>query len=255
MTARVLITNDDGIDSPGLHTLATMAVERGFEVFVAAPATDASGSSAALTAVEEAGRIVATPRSLPGLPGVPGYAVAASPALITLLATRGAFGPPPDFVLAGINFGANIGRAVMHSGTVGAALTASAQGCRALAVSLAVDWPAVGSMDPPPGDPVPEPQWDSAALVVAGLLAELLAAPPESVLNVNVPDTPYDKLLGVRRASLAAFGVVQTSVQAEAGFVHLTIADVVLEPAPGTDAACLADGYASVTALRAVAEA
>ncbi|MBB5867653.1 5'-nucleotidase [Allocatelliglobosispora scoriae] len=242
---RVLITNDDGIDSPGLHALARMAAAQGFDVVVAAPASDTSGASASLTAVQESGRIVTTRRELPDLPDIAGYAVSASPALIALIATRGAFGPPPDLVLSGINRGGNIGHAVLHSGTVGAALTASAQGCPALAVSLASEWAADGT----------ESHWESAATVAAGLLAEALAAPPGVVLNVNVPDLPFDKVGGVRRATLAAFGMVQTSVEAGDGFVRMTIAEAKETPVPGTDAAALADGYACVTPLRAITEA
>ena len=75
---------------------------------------------------------------LPELPDVPAYGVGGSPGFIALIALHGAFGPPPIVVLSGINRGANAGRAVLHSGTVGAAFTAAANGCRAMAVSLDV---------------------------------------------------------------------------------------------------------------------
>src|ERR1700761_1674997 len=124
---RVLVTNDDGVSAPGLRPLAEAARGRGVEVVVAAPAQEASGMSAALTAVTDRGRVVfeETPA---------GFGVAASPAYIVVLASLGVFGPPPEIVLSGINRGANIGRAVLHSGTVGAALTAANHGARAMAV-------------------------------------------------------------------------------------------------------------------------
>jgi 5'-nucleotidase len=93
---------------------------------VAALLPDSSGMSAALTATQADGRIVVEERSLPGLTGVPAYGVAAAPGFIVLIATRGAFGAAPDVVLSGINRGVNTGYAVLHSGTVGAAMTASA---------------------------------------------------------------------------------------------------------------------------------
>jgi 5'-nucleotidase len=93
---RALITNDDGIESEGLRQLATIAVQHGCDVTVAAPRTDSSGASASLTAVEADGRIVVERRTLSELADVPAYAVSAAPELIALVPTRGAFGPPPD---------------------------------------------------------------------------------------------------------------------------------------------------------------
>jgi 5'-nucleotidase len=145
MTPRILITNDDGIDAPGLRHLARAAARQGLDIVIAAPLTEASGTSAAMTAVEKNGKIVVEQRELPGVRNVPAYAVAASPAFIVLLALRGAFGPPPEIVLSGINRGANAGAAVVHSGTVGATLTASHAGLHGLAVSLDVLSPANGT--------------------------------------------------------------------------------------------------------------
>ena len=140
-TLRVLVTNDDGISSEGIRHLALVAQAAGLDVVVAAPRDQASGSSASLTAVEAEGRSLVEDRHLDGLDGVPTYAVAATPGFITLIATRGAFGRAHDVVISGINKGANTGTAILHSGTVGAALTAGTNGCRALAVSLAGESP------------------------------------------------------------------------------------------------------------------
>src|SRR5690606_2606707 len=113
---RALVTNDDGIRSPGLCELARIAAGLGWDVVVAAPAAEASGSSAAITGTgtvavtgqDEYGRadrstIRVERRELETLPGVPAYAVHAAPALIALLAAHGAFGEIPDVVLSGIN--------------------------------------------------------------------------------------------------------------------------------------------------------
>ena len=134
---RALITNDDGIDSAGLRTLARVAVAAGLKVTVAAPDGERSGSSAAMSGLAEGGRVLVEDRTLDGLADVRTVAVRASPAMIVFLGAHGAFGEPPDIVLAGINRGPNLGRAILHSGTVGAALTAQAAGLPAMAVSLA----------------------------------------------------------------------------------------------------------------------
>ncbi len=142
---RVLITNDDGIAAPGIRRLARAALDYGFDVVVAAPAEESSGVSAAMTAVLEDGRVVIDRREVPTLEGIPAFAVNASPGYIVTLGRLGAFGDAPTLVMSGINRGANAGNAVLHSGTVGACLTAASAGLRALAVSLDVLTPTTGS--------------------------------------------------------------------------------------------------------------
>lgn len=240
---RILVTNDDGVRSSGLHALAAMAEEQGYDVTVAAPAGESSGSSSAITAAEDDGRIVMHTQALPGLPGVRAYAVAATPALIVLIACRGAFGDPPELVLSGVNRGANVGYAVIHSGTVGAALTAVTYGCPALAVSLDV------------GLDGKDPFWTSATTMAAKLLATALDAPERVAINLNVPNLPLGRVRGLRHGRLAAFGAVQTSLERGEGFVRMTLKDDDRELEAGTDAGLLAKGFASVTALHGVTEA
>jgi 5'-nucleotidase len=263
MTLRVLITNDDGIAAPGLRWLARTAAARGLDVLVAAPREEASGASAAMSAVERDGRVLVEEHSFEELPGVPAYGVAGSPGLITLIALHGAFGPAPQVVLSGVNRGANAGRAVLHSGTVGAAFTAAANGCHGMAVSLDVLSALEGSTGSggaaiavPRSDRDERRHWATAARVALDLLPRLTAAPRESVLNVNAPDLPYERLRGVRRGSLAGFGQVQMTVaEAGKGFVRTALEEAGEHVVPGTDVAWLAEGYASVTAIRAVTEA
>ena len=135
---KVLVTNDDGIESAGLHALVRALVGDGRDVVVAAPDCDMSGSGAAIGHIHADEHIDAELVELPGLPGVPAYAVDGPPALCVLSARLGGFGEPPDLVVSGINPGCNTGRAVLHSGTVGAALTAANFGCRGIAVSIDV---------------------------------------------------------------------------------------------------------------------
>ena len=134
--AGVVVTNDDGIDSPGLHELAAAAAALGHAVVVAAPAAEASGSGAAMSGAGPGARITLDRRVLPGLGGIPGYAVRSAPAFIAFAAAHQAFGGRPGLLLSGINRGPNTGLAVLHSGTVGAALTAANHGIPAAAFSL-----------------------------------------------------------------------------------------------------------------------
>ena len=150
---RVLLTNDDGIESPGLHALATRSHERDHEVVVVAPREDMSGVGAAIGRVRADQHIDTLAATSPPPP-----ASAPTPSPGRPARRDGgcleAFGPAPDVVVSGINAGPNTGHACLHSGTVGAALTASTFGISALAVSSEVSdpmrWPtACDTIDEP----------------------------------------------------------------------------------------------------------
>jgi 5'-nucleotidase len=190
------------------------------------------------------------------LAGVPAYGVAASPGYIVVLAGLGAFGPPPDLVLSGVNRGANAGNAILHSGTVGAALTAAANGIRAMAVSLDVVSPA--AVNPAAGvitpvEPVDDEShhWATAADVACHLLPWLADAPARTVLNLNVPDVARAAVAGLRQASLAPFGHVQMAIT-ETGrdYVRVALEETGAREIPGSDLAWLAAGYAAVSVVR-----
>jgi len=237
---RALVTNDDGIDSEGLRQLALAAVACGLDVTVAAPQHESSGTSAALTAVHEHGRIVVTPRQLEGLDGVPAQAVEAAPGYIVRIGVRGGFGPAPDIVLAGINRGANFGRAIIHSGTVGAAMSAFTSGHRGLAVSLAG------------GDPW---HWETARDFAERVIPALMAIAHPIVLNLNVPDVAASEVRGLVRARLARFGNVQTTVvETGHGYVKMGVQETGREPESDSDVALVAAGYATLTAVEPIRE-
>lgn len=145
-------------------------------------------------------------------------------------------------MLSGVNRGANTGRAVMHSGTVGAALTAGSNGLRGLAVSLAV-----------PADDAP-PQWDTVGAALPAVLAAFLDSSPGTIFNVNIPDVPPDRLGSLVDATLSATGVVQARTGGEAGMASATTV-VPGEAEPGSDAFLLAHGAATVTGLRPISDA
>lgn len=238
---RALITNDDGIRSEGLHRLALAAKSLGLDVIVAAPSWDSSGASASLTAVQSEGRVLVHAEDVAGLKGDTVLGVEAAPAFIVRAAVSGAFGDPPHIVLSGVNNGPNTGHSVLHSGTVGAALTASTYAVPSAAFSIGAD---------------DAPQWDTAVRVACAVIEWLTTAGPGVVLNVNIPNVAPDKLRGLVPATLASFGAVQTNVtEIGKGYVKLSYTDLDAELEPGTDAAAIADGYATITPLVAVSEA
>lgn len=233
---RVLVTNDDGIDSPGLRALALALRSRGMEVTIAAPVAQSSGSSASIMAENDDGRIRVVRRTLEGIEEVPAFAVHGGPGLIALIAARGAFGDPSDVVASGVNHGANVGRAILHSGTVGAALTGGLNGAWGLAVSLDV------GLDPTVF------HWEAAAEAAADLVPALLQHPRGTVINVNVPNAT--EFRGVVEAELAPFGIVQTTLTQQGEHdVRLAVEDLPRDPLPGSDAAHLEDGWITVTGI------
>jgi 5'-nucleotidase len=236
-----LITNDDGIDSPGLHSLARAAIEAGLDVVIAAPSEQSSGSSASILGAGADGRVPFTHHELEGF-DIPVFAVHAAPALISLMAAHGAFGFVPDIVFSGVNRGANVGRAILHSGTVGAALTAGVNGARGMAVSLDVGMNPESCL------------WDAAAPHVTRLVPLLLEQPTGTVFNLNVPNV--EAATELREGPLATFGIVQT-LTAVGGDddVRLEVSDTPSEQEEGSDAALLLGGHATVTSISSVLEA
>jgi 5'-nucleotidase len=176
------------------------------------------------------------PYAIPGLPGVEAYAVGGPPALCVLTARLGGFGDPCDVVVSGINPGANTGRAVLHSGTVGAALTAANFGASGLAVSLHT------------GEPM---QWATAAEHATAALEWLRGAPVRTVVNLNVPDLPPDGVRGVRWASLAPFGTVRAAIAEsdQPGRLQMELRATGEELPPDSDTALVHAGYAAITLL------
>lgn len=196
---RILLTNDDGIDSVGLHVLAR-AMRRHGEVVIVAPDAEYSGASAAIGALYKMQPEVHR-REVDGIDEA--WAVNGAPALCVMFARMGAFGGPFDLIVSGINPGANVGRSVYHSGTIGAAVTGRIAGIHGIAVSQAVEsWGVEGQT----WDDVVELQkWDTAAHVADLAVEGFLASPPAepAVLNINVPNLEIADLKGWRRTEIA----------------------------------------------------
>jgi 5'-nucleotidase len=196
---RILVTNDDGIASTGLHVLARTMRAHG-DVVVVAPEVEHSGAGAGLGPLH----LIHPQAQTTTIDGVDeAWSVNGSPALCTMFARFGVFGPI-DLVVSGINPGANVGRAIYHSGTVGAALTARTGGLSGVAVSQAVD--GFGVEGQGWDEMILDQHWQTAADVASAVVAELLARRPSDpvVVNVNVPNLPLDEIVGWRNAVVAA---------------------------------------------------
>ena len=251
---RVLVTNDDGVAAPGLAALARRLAEMGHDVIVVAPMTEASGAGAAIgpAHLREHG-IHAESVAPPGLDGIEVIAADALPALIAITACLGGFGPVPDLLASGINPGRNVGRAVMHSGTVGAALTCAQFGVPGLATSVQAGTIPSSSYEFDDGAPI---HFESAAVLAVGLADQIEAAPTRTVLNLNVPNLPLKDIVGIRRATLASTGLLLFTKVADRplglGAEQRTGKDQ--EGSEESDDALTELGWAVVTPLTSVSE-
>lgn len=249
---RILVTNDDGIDSVGLHVLARAMRPFG-DVVIAAPDQEYSGAGAAIGALHLIQPEVHK-RSVDGIDE--SWAVSGPPALCVFFARLGLYGKPFDLVVAGINPGANVGRSVYHSGTVGAAITARNSGISGIAVSQAVT--GFGIEGQGWDDAVKGQKWDSAASIAARVVEGFIANKPVEpvVLNINVPNLDIADIKGWRRTGIG-YGVTramaQATLEAKEGhhgsyYVRLAYGDPVDLPVH-TDGGAVENGEVSISYL------
>src|SRR4029077_20938838 len=170
---RILISNDDGIGSPGIKVLEKVARELSNDVWVVAPEQEQSGASHSLT--------TRRPLRLHEV-GTQRFMVDGTPTDCVLLAVKRLLRDrPPDLVLSGINGGSNVGEDLTYSGTVAAAMEATLLGIPAMALS----------QDYPDGSPIP---WDTGKAFGAEVVRRLLKQewPANTLINVNFPGVPPD---------------------------------------------------------------
>ncbi|MFV2038730.1 MAG: 5'/3'-nucleotidase SurE [Acidimicrobiales bacterium] len=252
---RILVTNDDGIDSVGLHVLARALRPHG-EIVVCAPDSEYSGASAAFGALH-----LLRPEMLKThIEGIDqAWAISGPPALCVMLARLGALGQTFDLVVAGINPGANVGRAVYHSGTVGAAITARNGGLTGIAISQAVT--TGGVMGQGWDEMIEGQRWDSAAAVAAAAVDELVTNPLDQpgCLNINVPNLDLSDILGWKRTEIGALPTrSMTTVDVEPkqgheGSYYLKINwGSMQDYPPETDVGAVIEGYVATTWLSTV---
>jgi 5'-nucleotidase len=246
-----LLTNDDGILAPGLRA-AARALARLGDVLVVAPAENYSGYGAALPPMHKLAYRPYAGADLDG-PNVTAYALAGTPATCAQVGLSGVLGERPiDLVVSGVNAGSNLGRDVLYSGTVGAAITAHLLGVPALAVSL--DCGSTGPM-----------HWDSAEWAIregVGMWLEQRAQGPGQgtlVYNVNVPNRPAATLAGLQLTSCGEHSFLPRYRFERDNPQHGTISavyhavyedDLREKTEPWTDSAAVAQGFVSVTPLR-----
>jgi 5'-nucleotidase len=163
---RILITNDDGVYSPGIAALAQVASAFG-EVRVVAPDVEMSSASSSITSSRPL-----TYKRTP-LPGIDAYRVNGTPADCVTLGVS--LWDKVDMVLSGINIGTNLGNAIWHSGTLAGAKQAALLGMRGIALSA-------------PATDREQPSFDLLKPWAATVLELLLAAPGLPLVNVNFPD-------------------------------------------------------------------
>jgi 5'-nucleotidase len=173
-----VITNDDGIEAPGIRALAEAFRPLG-QVTVAAPSGNRSGVSHGVTS----DRVIAVRESERG--GQKWFAIDALPATCVRLAVEELLPSKPDLVVSGINRGENLGTVTFYSATVAAAREAAFLGVPAMAINLA----SVGDAG-----------YEAAASVTAAIARALgrNGIPRGTFLNVNVPALPTDRLRGIR---------------------------------------------------------
>jgi 5'-nucleotidase len=188
----VLVTTDDGPGAPGLEPLVAAVRDLGERLVVATPQTSWSGCG---TAVSLTPARTAPVRQLERGDEILEFEVEGPPAAAVFAAHRGELGPRPALTVVGVNSGPNVGPRAIHSGTVGAALTASHFGIPSVAVSLD-DMYSVDELDPGPR------QWGAAAAIGRELAAWLLRRPVPASLSVNVPNLPPSLMRGLRSAEL-----------------------------------------------------
>lgn len=176
---RILLTNDDGIDAPGLHALRQIAAELSDDVWVVAPETNQSGAGHSLTLHEPLRMRDLDQRA---------FAVSGTPTDCVIMAVRHILkDKAPDLVLSGVNRGANLAEDVTYSGTIAGAFEGTTLGIRSMALSLAY------GIEPGKGL-----RWETAIAHGPALIRKLLALTwdPWSLMNLNFPDCDPDKVAG-----------------------------------------------------------
>jgi 5'-nucleotidase len=228
---KILLSNDDGYRAPGLAALAE-ALSPVAEITVVAPERDRSGASNSLT-LDLPIRAELAENGFIRVDGTPTDCVH--------IAITGLLEDEPDMVVSGINAGPNLGDDVIYSGTVAAAMEGRFLGLPAIAVSI--------------GSHAPE-HFDTAARVARELVEGLQIRPlaPDAILNVNVPDRPYDQLRGLRATRLGHRHKAEPAVKDRdpRGRIIFWIgpAGPEQDAGPGTDFHAMREGYVSVTPLQ-----
>lgn len=228
---KILVSNDDGYMATGINVLAE-ALEQIADVVVVAPDRNRSAASNSLT-LESPLRVKRV--------GENRYSVNGTPSDCVHLALTGLLDHEPDLVVSGINHGANLGDDVIYSGTVAAAMEGRFLGLPTVAVSL------VGHQ---------LKHFDAAARVASEMVRQIGESMLSSdvILNVNVPNLPYEELNGIRSVRLGfrhkSEPVVKSKDPHGRTIFWVGPAGRGQDAGPGTDFHAIEEGAVSVTPLR-----
>jgi len=227
----ILLSNDDGYHSPGLHILA-QHLQQIAEICVVVPDRDRSGASNSLT-LNQPIRANTQDNGFISVEGTPTDCVH--------LAITGLLKQEPDMVIAGINPGPNLGDDVIYSGTVAAATEGRFLGLPAIAISINSQHPR---------------HWETGALVGVELVKKLAhcSLASDIILNVNVPDIPYVELAGFQATRLGhrhkAEPVIRQKDPRGREIFWVGPAGPEQDAGPGTDFFALRHGFVSITPLQ-----
>jgi 5'-nucleotidase len=228
---RILLSNDDGYFAPGLAALAK-ALEPLAEITVVAPERNRSGASNSLTL----DRPLSVRQAANGF-----YFVNGTPTDCVHLAVTGLLDDMPDMVISGINDGANMGDDTIYSGTVAAAMEGYLLGLPSLAISMSSRQPQY---------------FDTAAQVAVEMVKRFQenAFPPPVLLNINVPDVPYDQIKGMKIVRLGkrhkAEPVVKWVTPRGETVYWVGAAGTAQDAGEGTDFHAAEHGMVSITPLQ-----
>jgi 5'-nucleotidase len=231
---RVLVSNDDGVDAPGIRTLAQTLRAAGHEILLVAPDRDRSGASNSLT-LDMPVRVVRQNDTT--------WRVHGTPTDCVHIALTGMLESEPDIVVSGINNVANLGDDVIYSGTVAAATEGRFLGLPAVAMSLATA-DGVGR------------HYETAARAAVEIIARLYTdpLPADTILNVNVPDRPWDEVQGFEVTRLGnrhrAEHCVQQVDPRGRQWWWIGPAGAEQDAGPGTDFDAVRRGFISITPIQ-----
>lgn len=237
---RILVTNDDGIDAPGLQILIDAARSLSDDVWIVAPATEQSGQSHAVTLIDPLRYARLDERR---------FAVSGTPADCVVMAMSVVMDGKPDLVLSGVNQGFNIANDMLYSGTVGAAMQAASSGVPAIAFSQAYRRL---------GEEKDTDIWDAARVHCASVLKTLTTVEREThtVFNVNFPPCSGADVAGVasvKQGSRSQHELYTDDREDGRGHSYhwLRFRRDASNPEPGTDLWAMAENHIAVTPLRA----
>ena len=235
---RILLTNDDGINAPGLYVLEKIAAKLSDDIWICAPSEEQSGAGHSLTLTRPVRLREHAPRR---------FSVTGTPTDAVTMALKKLMPAPPDLILSGVNRGANLGDDVTYSGTVSAAFEGALAGVRAVALSQVYAGKGRGNAV----------SFDAAEVWGEKVLRPLLEVPfaPRTLINVNFPPLPAAEVKGIRVVRQGfhdyARGTVVEGTDPR-GFPYYWFGLHGIEHTPGhaTDLEAIAEGFVSVTPLQ-----